>query len=414
MKMVKNFALIVGLFLLVSGSAWGFSAVDHVSTAPNGKGDVLIFPVYFTGGGWDTKLTVVNTSLTRCVVAKVVFRSAGRSQELRDFFIYLSPTDVWTGTLTLNSADNLPHITSTDSSCLNVSGDFASAAAPLDINLENACVGDTNMIGYVETIQAASFNLGPPKVSKAAIKTAYDAWVAAGAPVGTNNPINVMIGQTDIVNTLNGQAYNLNATALKNYDSTEGMTVTRETLLGNNARNDVMEIESALSKNNIAIPYYAGSKGFVFSTFTFPTKMAGFPCGTAAWRGRYAGFPSPVFTLNAFDLDENTFEITPNFSPIVITTNTFPNEVNFIQATDLPGNFEEGWFLVNLTAGPTAGLAQDAVTTLSYTGAPVIASSMRFNASGQGGWLYNAYDLGAVTVNGALDMQYNYFGQTDF
>lgn len=414
MKKFKGLSFIVCLAVfLAAGSAWAFDATDHVSVAPNGKGDVLIFPAYFTGGGWETKMTVINTSLTQSVVAKVIIRSAHRSQELRDFFIYLSPTDVWTGKLYLNDTDGRPYVWSDDASTINVAGGWASATNPLDIYLVDACPGDTNELGYVEIIQAASFSLGNPKVAKSAIKSAYDAWVAG---TGTaNDPINVLAGYQEIRNVIPGhrQAYGLNATALKNYDSFERMTVLTETLLGQNANNNIIEIEAALSKNNIAIPYYASPKGLTLSTFTFPTKMAGFPCAQNNWRGLYAGFPSPLFSMRVYDLEENTIVITPNFSPIIITQNYFPQELNFIAAADLGVDYSEGWYLINLPAGPTTALAADNLTSVRYSGAPIIATSMRFDANGQGGWSYVAHDLGTVWVDGVEDMNYHYWGQVD-
>ncbi|MGQ9483862.1 MAG: hypothetical protein ACUVSA_02485, partial [Desulfosoma sp.] len=53
----------------------------HVKIAPNNKGDLLIFPFYYTdnSGIW-TKLTVVNTSETNSTVAKVVIKSWQSSQ----------------------------------------------------------------------------------------------------------------------------------------------------------------------------------------------------------------------------------------------------------------------------------------------------------------------------------------------
>lgn len=414
MKKIKGISLIVCLAVfLAAGSAWAWNATDHVSVAPNGKGDVLIFPVYFTGAGWETKITVINTSLTRSIVAKVIIRSAHRSQELRDFLVYLSPTDVWTAKLYLKESDGRPYIWSDDPSTRNVAGNWASAAAPLDITLEDTCPGDTNEIGYIEIIQAASFELGDPPVTKARIRTAYEAWGTGQGPADL--PVNVMVGYQEIRNTINYAGYGLNATALKNYDNRNFLDVTNPTNLGREARSNLVEVEAALSKNNLAIPYYSNPKGFVLSTFTFPTKQADFPCGIERWNGLYAGFPSPERLLSIFDLEENVHrETPPHFSPIPpAPRGFFPQEVNFIDISALP-HFDEGWFMVQLPAGPTGPFnAADGVTSVSYTGAPVIATNMRFDMNAQGGWAYVAHDLGQVTVNGVLDLNYQYWNQVD-
>ena len=48
--------------MIFAGNAFANTLTDHVAQAPNGKGDVLIFPIYFASGGWETKLIVTNTS----------------------------------------------------------------------------------------------------------------------------------------------------------------------------------------------------------------------------------------------------------------------------------------------------------------------------------------------------------------
>ncbi|MBF0099350.1 MAG: hypothetical protein HQK77_00430 [Desulfobacterales bacterium] len=408
MKKVQKIAVIMSLILAMCASAWAWNETDHVSVAPNGKGDLLIYPVYFTGGGWDTYLTVINTSPTLSAVAKVVIRSAHRSQEVRDFFIYLSPTDVWTGTLYMAS-DNKPHIMSTDDSCLNSSSTFASAVAPFDIYLENTCAGDTNTIGYVEIIEAACFDLGGPPVAKSRIKAAYDGLTSI---LAANSPRNILTGLEEVYNDITGQSFGLNATVLKNYDSRELMSVTVETLLGFNSRNSIAEVEAALSKNSVAVPYF--SNQLFFGIYTFPTKMAGFPCNVQAWRGKYAGFPSPTVGIQTRDCSENTTSSPTVFvSPIgQATPLTLSQEVNFLVYGDLKVTFTEGWFVMGLPAGPTSDFTADG-SRLDYSGAPIIASSIRLDSDASGAWLYNAHDLGSVSVDNVLEAQYQYFIQTD-
>jgi hypothetical protein len=306
---------------------------------------------------------------------------------------------------------------------------FASATAPLDIGVVDVCSGDVATEGYVEVVEACSLNLGNPPVSKSLIKGVYDAWVAQGLAAPTtvlynattynvNLPINVLTAVEEITNTLVSSSFSLNATVMKNYDSTDLMAVAVETKLGINANNTITEVEAALAKNNLAIPYYTGSLGFTLSVITFPTKLAGFPCGVNNWLGTYTGFPDVFYTLTAFDLEENTVVITLDFSPPVITTNFFSYEVNTILASDFStaiGSFEEGWMLIALDNGPTTGstLSCPACGNITYTDAPAISSAMRFNTNSQGGWQYSAYDSGAVTVNGTAEVQYPYFMQTD-
>lgn len=404
--------------MILAANAFAFNATDHVSIAPNGKGDVLIFPAYFTGSGWESKIIVTNSSLTDSVVAKVIIRSKENSQELRDFLIFLSPSDVWTGTLYTN-ANGMTHIRSTDDSCLGNNGSFASATNPFDWYLESACAGDTNTIGYVTIIQGASFNVAPnmPGVKKTDIKTAYDNWATTA-----NNPINVLAGQMEIRNSTAGLSYALNATTLKNYDYNiaNKMIITFETRLGEFANNTIGEVEAALAKDNLVVPYYANTLGSALSVVTFPSKLSVLAnCAVKkTWPNQFAGFPSPMYTLVAYDLQENSVSSPVFVSPQPVIVNSFPGEVNFLSISSVGSAFDEGWLHIdgNDYTTNTVSLSGAAFT---YTGLPMIAASMRFDANGNAGWLYNAHTLGTVDLNanGVVDLaeEYNYhfWGQTD-
>jgi len=65
----------------------------------DGTGDYLIAPVYVATGGWKTDIKVVNTNTTHAIVAKVVIREGNQSKEILDFPIYLTPGDIWKGTI---------------------------------------------------------------------------------------------------------------------------------------------------------------------------------------------------------------------------------------------------------------------------------------------------------------------------
>ena len=108
--------------------------------------NALIFPAYFVGNGWETHLRVVNTA-NQGVVAKVVFFDGKDSHEVVDFNIYLSPNDVWTGTLKVDN-DGVAKIISTDDSAPLENGDMASASNPLSKAVDSPT-------GYVEVIAMA-------------------------------------------------------------------------------------------------------------------------------------------------------------------------------------------------------------------------------------------------------------------
>ena len=162
-----------------------------VSLEADGTGDYLVFPNYFANTvNWQTNLKVVNTNSTHSVIAKVVVRESRFSHEKLDFLIYLSPNDVWEGTL-VDSGSGVV-MTSSDPSTV-FGGIPASATAPHTVPLfapktytrvNKTTVSENNARGYVEVFAVAASNsivvidgvnhdLGAHGVSKAAIYEAY-------------------------------------------------------------------------------------------------------------------------------------------------------------------------------------------------------------------------------------------------
>jgi len=89
---MKQLALAVGVAL---GGVGLIPSAQAVSLAPDGLGQVLIFPYYTVRGGWLTTISVTNTSATDIVAAKVRFHEAYNSRDVMDFNVILSPSDVW-------------------------------------------------------------------------------------------------------------------------------------------------------------------------------------------------------------------------------------------------------------------------------------------------------------------------------
>ena len=87
---------------------------DTIDFSLSQTGNALIYPAYFTKDGWVSKFTVVNTSSTNAIAAKVAMYRGTDSKELRDFNIYLSPNDVFRAEVKM--VDGTPTIISTDSS----------------------------------------------------------------------------------------------------------------------------------------------------------------------------------------------------------------------------------------------------------------------------------------------------------
>ena len=83
---------------ILGGLALASGAAQAVYEDPNGLGQALIYPYYTVQNGYNTYMSVVNTT-TRAKAVKVRFREGKNSKEVLDFNLYLSPNDVWTAAL---------------------------------------------------------------------------------------------------------------------------------------------------------------------------------------------------------------------------------------------------------------------------------------------------------------------------
>jgi hypothetical protein len=157
--------------LIVSGAAalalMGSAAIAATSN-PNpgvihmeqdGTGDYLLTPVYYAVSNWSTELKVVNTNTTKAVVAKVVIREARESNEIIDFVIYLTPGDVWTGTI--YDDNGIVKVKSDDDSFI-IGGKQGANVPPIGIHplVETGADGGkhTAWHGYVEIFGLATYD----------------------------------------------------------------------------------------------------------------------------------------------------------------------------------------------------------------------------------------------------------------
>lgn len=81
-----------------------------------GIGHQLITPYFSAQNGNATVLHVVNTDTVNGKALKVRFRGASNSDDILDFYVLLSPTDVWTGVISQGSS-GYAQLTSSDKTC---------------------------------------------------------------------------------------------------------------------------------------------------------------------------------------------------------------------------------------------------------------------------------------------------------
>ncbi len=393
--MLKKRVIAAVAAALMAGSA---SAVD---VSREGTGDFLFAPAYFIGGGMTTDLKVINTSQTQSAVAKVVFRHPVTSAEVLDFLIYLSPSDVWNGTVSCAAADANGNctrsvVTSADDSIqLENSATFASAAAPAVIVSDNATAASTGRValpnqGYVEVIMGSAYDVAPfrPGVTKANVLAAH---TAAPALVGVAATPNVLTGVVT-ANAPGVGAASLPMVALADYDNSVKVEVGIVSGLDvAGQRTPVRDVEEALWTNNLAIPYAVGAGKLSLTTFTFPTKLT----YNNVTDGQYPFTAKTCISANIYDNSENTIVGSVfNISPLPVAPQTCLDEFQWmVFGTNIAtGSFAEGWARVSFVA-PTAAAAQVAVpadsTNVGRAGVPALVTYM-VKEPGKFTWAYAA------------------------
>jgi hypothetical protein len=235
-KLGKIFVLCI-LATFIAGSAIA------VELAPNGVGDLLFFPNYAADGtGWETNFKIINTKIDQSVVAKVVIRGGEQSQELLDFFIYLSPTDVWTGKI--YNDNGIVKIYSDDDSM---------RSGGTETNPQWADESPDDIFAVFNPLQASSN---------------FDA---------TQNPdaiANALTGYYEINLPLQGLSASEQAVAFRDYDVNAKLELGTETFLGQLTNTTIPELEVWLAKTAVYMPYDQTESNSGAHIFTFPTKKA--------------------------------------------------------------------------------------------------------------------------------------------
>lgn len=431
MRRLLKYTTLILMVLLLSGSVWANTYTDHITTAPNNKGDVLIFPWFMAiDGGWQTKLTVINTDEVNSVVAKLIIRSFKNSEELLDFFLYLSPADVWTGIIRYNSALGKVVIYSDDDSALSQIVPSLVWANVTPINqpmFPLTCSDDSEALGYVEIIEAATGPVAPatPGVAKLSIYNAYAALLLGTAGplyfVGdlpqvyntvTVNRTNSLAGFMQFQNVTSGLDAALQSTTLKDYANLEPMTTGAETRIGADALNNLLEVEASISKDDVALPYVKGND-IALHMFTFPTKLTDVAsCGTSAPDSPYFVQNGDLdyclpYTVVTYDLQEHYPLSGSPFSGGGTSTNRFCNEVNFVASTLF--EYAEGW--AHYAFGDFTVGVNNTLQYLAFDGTPVIPTYFYIGASGlsanYGAWTDDlVYGLCTATTISIPDYQY--------
>ncbi len=230
--------------------ALGYSAPTHaVHLNPHGRGQAWIYPYYGVNGGNQTIISVVNTA-NDVKAIRVRFLESRNSRSVIDFNLYLSPFDVWTGSVFALDANGGANLVTLDSSCTvppikggtalpSVGGNRYVPFRNVQYTGAFADGGGGSLArtreGHVEIIEMGTLLGGrdahlladeatrggevvPPNC--AALVAAWSsggAWIGAGAAAGTNAPSGGFFGSGAVVDVANGTMLAYNADALDGF-----------------------------------------------------------------------------------------------------------------------------------------------------------------------------------------------------
>jgi hypothetical protein len=113
---MKRNSLTTALLAGLAGVAGMASTANALNINPDGIGQVLIYPYYTVNKGNQTLISVVNTT-SAVKAVKVRILEGRNSREVLDFNLYLSPFDVWVGSIEASGATGPARLKTPDTSC---------------------------------------------------------------------------------------------------------------------------------------------------------------------------------------------------------------------------------------------------------------------------------------------------------
>lgn len=176
----------------IAAAVFGLGAVGvQAQQAQPIGGDIVLVPYFSAQGGNATLLSITNTDTLNGKAVKVRFRGAANSDDIYDFQVFLSPTDVWTANIS-KGADGRAVLKTSDVSCTKPSAAVLNATPFVTGRLSPTLTGDAlangTREGYIEILSMADIP-----------KNATTGSGVVGLPVLVNNGSN---GGDGVTNTL--------------------------------------------------------------------------------------------------------------------------------------------------------------------------------------------------------------------
>ena len=218
----------------IAGVAGVASISQAVHLNNDGLGQVLIYPYYTVNNGYNTIITVVNTT-DQAKAVKVRFLEGKNTREVLDFNLYLSRYDVWTSALVREGTD--VKLKTADTSCTspnNIDGrlfqPFAYAGDPVGEDGVRKFEGHFEIIEMGPVVDpavaaAVTHNAGVPP-NCAILDTNWvvgsGAWDTnpAAANAVLDNPTGGLFGTASLINVAEGVDVGYDAVALDDFRDT--------------------------------------------------------------------------------------------------------------------------------------------------------------------------------------------------
>lgn len=427
-------ALVGGGVGLISNTASAIEiAADHTGQALIGAVYVAEARHATSGEALATGVTnikIVNPSTTHAVKARIAFRSKVDCVEVLDFVLYLTPADVWYGSIEINSNGEAALVTDDDSVHNLPNGDSWASVAGNAVNIElfdeNLAAGDYNEMGMFEVIGAYSVTntINVPSdgdastpdsvrifrtMAKPDLARIFDAGInqilslnscnngaIAGCNIRTDEPSSVQLrGEVEMNLTVGGQTqtFSYMMTAIDNGTSVVSSVDGSSLVIRNpvfdvvaassldmgkrfitGSQDSFVEIERLLAASSVASTYDNSNIVFI----TFPLKYSHYQrdvTGGNWWSTPYNTTGSVNYSITHYDNQENSVE--PPAGTVVsggpVTTVTI-DTINSCVEWFIPSwRYSSGWYSLNLY--------QSSGSFVGYQGIPALSYTMDFNAS---------------------------------
>ncbi len=279
----------------VAAAMGGFAGTASAQTAntlefnPLGVGHILIVPYFSTQDGNVTALNIVNTDTVNGKAVKIRFRGASNSDDIYDFQVFLSPSDVWTAGIAKGS-DGRSRLDTTDKSCTLpsvVSGPFIIDRLPTQASDRNAETRE----GYIEILNMGDIYQGSTGSNALALYNATK-HVNGVAPCTSSvlaavtrensssylrNPTTGLMGNWTIINTTRVVAYSGEAAAIEARNASTGAAGTGNIVFWDQRSTGIFGTDIT---NNTADPILV--QGFVpAARFDLPDLSTPYTAGTS-------------------------------------------------------------------------------------------------------------------------------------